>query len=135
MPATRLKSQLMSGSEIDRTLVRLAHEVVEKNEALDRLAIIGIHRRGAVLGERLAGKIRAARRPLLAGRKLGHYALPRRPVPSRRQACRQRHRHPFEITGKDVILVDDVLYTAGPPALPWTRYSTTAGRAACNYVR
>ena len=52
MPATRLKSQLMSASEIDRTLVRLAHEVVEKNEGLDRLAIIGIHRRGAVLGER-----------------------------------------------------------------------------------
>ena len=38
MPATRLKWQLMSASEIDRTLVRLVHEVVEKNEGLDRLA-------------------------------------------------------------------------------------------------
>ena len=47
----------MSASEIDRTLVRLAHEVVEKNEGLDRLAIIGIHRRRAVLGERLADRI------------------------------------------------------------------------------
>jgi pyrimidine operon attenuation protein/uracil phosphoribosyltransferase len=46
MPLTRIKSQLMSASEIDRTLVRLAHEILEKNSDLDRLAFIGIRRRG-----------------------------------------------------------------------------------------
>ena len=46
MVPTREKAQLMSASEIDRTLVRLAHEVLEKTEDLHRLAFIGIRRRG-----------------------------------------------------------------------------------------
>ena len=53
------KAQLMSASEIDRTLVRLAHEILEKNSALDRLAFIGIRRRGVPLAQRLARKIEA----------------------------------------------------------------------------
>ena len=101
----------MSGSEIDRTLVRLAHEVVEKNEALDRLAIIGIHHRGAVLGKRLADKIEQLEsRSLPVGSlDITLYRDDRslvgdRPVVNGTDI-------PFEITGKDVILVDDVLYT------------------------
>jgi hypothetical protein len=42
MPAIREKCQLMSASEIDRTLVRLAHEILEKTQDLDKLAFIGI---------------------------------------------------------------------------------------------
>src|SRR6185312_2856416 len=57
MPATREKAQLMSASEIDRTLVRLAHEILEKTRDLDRLAFIGIRRRGVPLAQRLAAKI------------------------------------------------------------------------------
>ena len=57
--STRLKSQLMSASEIDRTLVRLAHEILEKSPDLDKLAFIGIRRRGVPLAERLAAKIEA----------------------------------------------------------------------------
>ena len=55
--AVREKKQLMSASEIDRTLVRLAHEILEKTEDLDRLAFIGIRRRGVPLAQRLAAKI------------------------------------------------------------------------------
>jgi pyrimidine operon attenuation protein/uracil phosphoribosyltransferase len=57
MPLTREKAQLMSASEIDRTLVRLAHEVLEKSKDLDKLAFIGIRRRGVPLAQRLAKKI------------------------------------------------------------------------------
>src|SRR5207247_2025852 len=57
MPATREKSQLMSASEIDRTLVRLAHEILERTQNLDKLAFIGIRRRGVPLAQRLAQKI------------------------------------------------------------------------------
>ena len=57
MPITREKAQLMSASEIDRTLVRLAHEILEKTKDLDRLAFIGIRRRGVPLAQRLAAKI------------------------------------------------------------------------------
>jgi len=55
---TREKAQLMSASEIDRTLVRLAHEILEKTEDLTKLAFIGIRRRGVPLAQRLAAKIR-----------------------------------------------------------------------------
>src|SRR3712207_6700523 len=58
MATTREKAQLMSASEIDRTLVRLAHEVLEKTADLDRLAFIGIRRRGVPLATRLAAKIK-----------------------------------------------------------------------------
>src|SRR5215204_1661152 len=53
----REKAQLMSASEIDRTLVRLAHEILEKAENIEKLAFIGIRRRGVPLAQRLASKI------------------------------------------------------------------------------
>ena len=52
----REKGRLMSASEIERTLVRLAHEIVEKSDASEDLALIGIKRRGIPLAERL-GKL------------------------------------------------------------------------------
>src|SRR3954464_3152714 len=57
MALTQVKSQLMSASEIDRTLVRLAHEILEKTKDLDQLAFIGIRRRGVPMAQRLAAKI------------------------------------------------------------------------------
>ena len=42
----RDKSQLMSASEIDRTLVRLAHEILERNNGLEGVVLVGIRRRG-----------------------------------------------------------------------------------------
>src|SRR3954454_19947300 len=57
MPIVQEKKQLMSASEIDRTLVRLAHEVLEKTSDLDKLAFVGIKRRGVPLATRLAAKI------------------------------------------------------------------------------
>ena len=44
---------VLDGDDIRRTLVRIAHEIVEKNAEPERLAIVGIHRRGAVLARRL----------------------------------------------------------------------------------
>ncbi|HEX8895104.1 MAG TPA: bifunctional pyr operon transcriptional regulator/uracil phosphoribosyltransferase, partial [Terriglobales bacterium] len=44
----------MSASEIERTIVRLAHEIVEKNNGADNLGLVGIKRRGVPLAERLA---------------------------------------------------------------------------------
>ncbi len=52
----RQKAQLMSASEIERTLVRLAYEIVEKNDGVKGLGLIGIRRRGVPIAERL-GKI------------------------------------------------------------------------------
>jgi len=66
MTAIREKKQLMSASEIDRTLVRLAHEVLEKTADLNRLAFVGIKRRGVPLAQRLhrqGGRRRRRQRP------------------------------------------------------------------------
>ena len=55
-PKLREKAQLMSASEIERTLVRLAHEIIEKNNGIKDLVLVGIKRRGVPLAQRI-GKI------------------------------------------------------------------------------
>src|SRR3954463_146717 len=50
----KVKGRLMSASEIERTLVRLAHEIIEKNNGVDNLTLVGIKRRGVPLAERIA---------------------------------------------------------------------------------
>jgi len=111
MPTVREKKQLMSASEIDRTLVRLAHEVLEKTTDLHQLAFVGIKRRGVPLAERLAAKIES-----LEGLKIPVGILDinlyrddlstvsERPLVHARQID-------FSVAGKDIVLMDDVLYT------------------------
>jgi pyrimidine operon attenuation protein/uracil phosphoribosyltransferase len=101
----------MSASEIDRTLVRLAHEVLERTADLGNLVFIGVRRRGVPLAQRLAQKIQN-----LEGRKIPVGILDinlyrddlsmvaNQPVVNATDI-------PFSVTGKDVILTDDVLYT------------------------
>ena len=111
MAVTREKSQLMSGSEIDRTLVRLAHEILERTENLDKLAFIGIRRRGAPLAQRLAQKIESLeRRKIPVG--ILDITLYRDDLSTvSHQPVLNATDIPFPVTGKDVILMDDVLYT------------------------
>jgi pyrimidine operon attenuation protein/uracil phosphoribosyltransferase len=111
MSLTREKAQLMSASEIDRTLVRLAHEVLEKTKDLDKLAFIGIRRRGVPLAQRLAQKIAAleSRKIPVGILDINLYrddlsTVDIKPVVSATDIQ-------FEVAGKDIILMDDVLYT------------------------
>ncbi|MDE3197491.1 MAG: bifunctional pyr operon transcriptional regulator/uracil phosphoribosyltransferase PyrR [Acidobacteriota bacterium] len=111
MALTQVKSQIMSASEIDRTLVRLAHEVLEKTKDLDQLAFIGIRRRGVPMAQRLAAKIEA-----LEGRKvpvgvldINLYRDDLSTVGHKPQV--NGTEIPFSVQGKEVILTDDVLYT------------------------
>jgi pyrimidine operon attenuation protein/uracil phosphoribosyltransferase len=111
MAQTREKSQLMSASEIDRTLVRLAHEILERTEDLGKLAFIGIKRRGVPLAQRLARKIKdLERRDIPVGQlDINLYRDDLTTVGDQPQVKAQQI--DFDITGKDVILMDDVLYT------------------------
>lgn len=111
MVQTRIKDQLMSASEIDRTLVRLAHEILEKTADLDKLAFIGIRRRGVPLAERLAAKIETIeKRTVPVGiLDISLYrddlsTIADTPVINQSEI-------PFSVAGKDIILIDDVLYT------------------------
>ena len=107
----REKSQLMSASEIDRTLVRLAHEILEKAEDISKLAFIGIRRRGVPLAHRLATKI-ASLENLEVPVGILDINLYRddlstvgaKPVLNATDIK-------FDVAGKDIVLMDDVLYT------------------------
>ena len=111
MPSTRLKSQLMTASEIDRTLVRLAHEGLEKTTDLDKLAFIGIRRRGVPLAKRLAAKIKDLEdREVPTGTlDINLYRDDLTTVGA--SPILNSTDIPFDVTGKDIVLMDDVLYT------------------------
>ena len=111
MALTRIKSQLMTASEIDRTLVRLAHEVLEKTKDLDQLAFVGIRRRGVPLAQRLAAKILA-----LEGRLVPVGVLDINLYRDDLSTVGTKPVHNgtdigFSVQGKEIILIDDVLYT------------------------
>ncbi len=101
----------MSASEIDRTLVRLAHEVLERTADIEQLAFVGVKRRGVPLAQRIAAKIESLEgvRIPVGILDINLYrddlsVVAERPVVAARQID-------FPIVGKDVIVMDDVLYT------------------------
>jgi pyrimidine operon attenuation protein / uracil phosphoribosyltransferase len=110
-PKLREKGRLMSASEIERTLVRLAHEIVEKNDGSANLGLVGIKRRGVPLATRLGKMIEGIEKhPVDVGvLDISFYrddlstAGPR-PVVTKGDLG-------FDVTGRDIVLMDDVLYT------------------------
>ncbi|HLI02881.1 MAG TPA: bifunctional pyr operon transcriptional regulator/uracil phosphoribosyltransferase PyrR [Terracidiphilus sp.] len=110
-PNLRVKGRLMSASEIERTLVRLAHEIVEKSNGGEDLVLVGIKRRGIPLAERLGRLIATIeKRPIATGSlDIQFYrddlstSGVRPLVTPGSIGC--------EVEGRDVILCDDVLYT------------------------
>ena len=115
-PATRAanlkeKAQLMSASEIERTLVRLVHEIIERNDGADELGIVGIRRRGVFLAQRLGEMIqRIEKKPVPVGTlDISLYRDDLSTVGPKPVV--QPSEIGFSITGKKIVLVDDVLYT------------------------
>lgn len=110
-PQLREKGRLMSASEIERTLVRLAHEIVEKNDGSDNVGLVGIKRRGVPLAQRIAGLIeKIEKHPVDTGvLDISFYRDDLstdgpRPVVTPGAIG-------FDVNGRDIILMDDVLYT------------------------
>ena len=101
----------MSASEIDRTLLRLAYEIIERHDGAEGLVFVGIRRRGVPLAERLARKIGEIEKvsPAVATLDITFYRDDLSTVDSKPVVHKQAA--PFSIEAKDVILVDDVLYT------------------------
>jgi len=105
------KSQLMSATEVDRTLQRLAHEIVEKSGGTKNLALIGVRRRGVPLSQRIAQAMRE-----IDGVEVPVGTLD---ITLYRDDLSKVAAHPvlqssdiaFSVDDKDLILVDDVLYT------------------------
>ena len=114
------KAQLMSASEVERTLIRLAHEILEKNNGSQDLALVGIRRRGVPLAERLAKIIqRIEKKPVPVGTlditlyrddlSLDERTFDKRTGDSKPVV--QKTEIGISVAGKSVVLIDDVLYT------------------------
>ena len=107
----KIKAELMDEAALSRTLIRIAHQIIEKNDGVENLCLIGIRSRGVPLAERLRRNIfeimgtevpvgalditlyrddlsTIAEKPVLSGTEVD-----------------------FDVTGKTVVLVDDVIFT------------------------
>ena len=105
------KVQIMDINSIERAINRIAHEIVERNYGVGDLVLIGIQRRGVPLARMIARKINE-----FEGREIPVGILD---ITFYRDDLTLRSEHPvvndtvidFEITNKDIVLVDDVVYT------------------------
>ncbi len=102
---------VMTAEDIRRTLARISHEIIERNKVIDDIVIIGLHTRGVPLARRLAASIEKYERvcPPVGALDFSRYRddlddHTDRPVVRGTDI-------PWDITGRQVILVDDVLFT------------------------
>jgi len=102
---------LMSPQDIERALVRVAHEIVERNKGARQIVLVGMQTRGVPLAQRLAATIESLEGIAIpvGSLDIGLYrddlsSLELKPVIQRTDV-------PTDITGKQVVLVDDVFYT------------------------
>jgi pyrimidine operon attenuation protein / uracil phosphoribosyltransferase len=108
---TEEKTQLMTATEIDRTVQRLAHEIVEKSGGTSNLALIGIRRRGVPLAKRIAHAMRGIDGVDVPVGTLDITLYRDDLSKVAAQPVLQSSDIPFQVDDKDLVLVDDVLYT------------------------
>jgi pyrimidine operon attenuation protein/uracil phosphoribosyltransferase len=106
-----MPKEIMNSKEVERALTRIAHEIIEKNEGVENLCLVGIQKGGVILARRLASKIEA-----IEG---GNIELGALDITLYRDDLNLKKEQPlvkstditFSITDKTVVLVDDVLFT------------------------
>jgi pyrimidine operon attenuation protein/uracil phosphoribosyltransferase len=111
VPDATTAKVLLAAEALGRTLSRIAHEIIERNDALGRVALVGIHTRGVPLAERLAALIeeRSGEEVALGAVDITFH---RDDVsPGAEQPVVHATTLDFELAGATVVLVDDVLYT------------------------
>jgi pyrimidine operon attenuation protein / uracil phosphoribosyltransferase len=109
--ASDTTTRLLDATEIRRAVTRIAHEILERNKGAADLVLVGIAARGDDLARRLAGEIeRIEGTTVLVG--VLDITFYRDDIGLRAEAPEVREtRIPFGVTGKTVVLVDDVLFT------------------------
>ncbi len=104
------KALILNDNDIERILKRISHEIIERNKGSENLVFIGIQKRGVPLAERIAKNIEELEKN---GLKIGKLDITfyRDDVGSKIKPVIDITDIPFEIDDKDIILVDDVLFT------------------------
>ena len=105
------KAEIMDQDQIRRALIRIAHEIVERNKGLEDVVLVGVQRRGVPMARRLAKYLAE-----IEGREVPvgelDITLYRDDLTLKAdQPIVGRTHIPFDVAGKKVVLVDDVLYT------------------------
>lgn len=103
---------VMEAEDIRRALTRIAHEIVERNHGVEHLALVGVLTRGVPLAERLGSLLQQIETTEISVGKLdiGLYRDDYGAHPAGRPTVAPTA-IPFDVTGKKIILVDDVLFT------------------------
>ena len=110
-PEIQLSSVIFNEKDISRAVTRIAHEILEKNKGADKLALVGIRTRGATLAQRLAKKINEIESTSVS---LGilDITLYRDDLGTSKQSLEVKKTDiSFSLEGKEIVLIDDVLYT------------------------
>ena len=105
------KAQLMAGDAMNRALIRMAHEMMEQLDPLEDVVFVGIRRRGVPLAQRLADIIAKYEQVKLPVGEVDIAMYRDDRDPSDLQIAVQGKNLPVDVTGKIVVLVDDVLHT------------------------
>lgn len=107
----REKNQIMDERAVERALIRISHEIIENNRDMDEVCLIGIQRRGVPMAKRIADNIQAieGKKPTLGILDITLYRddlseLAEHPIVNATEI-------PFSVSGKIIILIDDVLFT------------------------
>jgi len=117
LPAQATGKVVVDGDALGRTLSRIAHEIIERNDELDDVALIGIHTRGVPIAQRLRRLIeeRAGVAPPLGAVDITFYRddvqVRGGEAPLHAQPVVRSTALDFPLEGRTCILVDDVLYT------------------------
>lgn len=106
-----VKAQILDEKAIDRALTRIAHEIIEKNKGISNTILIGIKTRGIFIAKRLSKKIQEIEQQEIEVGELD--ITPYRDDLDNHQmnALNQYTSSPISIIDKNVVLIDDVLYT------------------------
>ncbi len=106
----RKKATVMDSEAISRAVTRVAHEILEANKGAANVALVGVVTRGATLAETLAAKIREIEGAEVPVGTLD-ISFYRDDLAIRLSPEVHRTDIPFDVEGRDVVLVDDVLFT------------------------
>ena len=107
----KLKANLLDDKAIKRTLIRISHEIIEKNKGVDDIVLVGIKRRGYPLAERIAKNIEGFEDIKIPVGSVD-ITLYRDDITEIKDSPKvNNYNIGVDIVGKKVILVDDVLYT------------------------
>ena len=103
--------EAMTAADVRRAIVRIAHEIVERNHGVEGLAIVGLQRGGTWLAEEIAAQINNIEKEVKVPVGVLDVSLHRDDIGLRPVSLGAISNIPFDLSGATVVVVDDVLYT------------------------